>query len=323
MTNDLTTTQSQALANVDPAVAAYLAELDKLNMKRNGVSAPEIGCMSTIKISESTKIPMGNYFKKTKNEAGEFVYEDLGRDLQLVILRKAHQYNYYDSVEQKTVMKTTEFGPGVSESLICTDNDNNIQFEGTAKEFKDWALKNHPKFVQNAQYPSSMFKYRTVLYVANPAETEPGTPKGVYRMYLSTANNDYLWAYEQEISGFPIRYITQFVPEAKDNGSVRYYVHKLSVVEELQALSLVEMIKLKQELDAFLNVLPTNLKVAKSDDPIDAIIQEAESADVSDVVRPTTIPVSQTVPQAAPQTMPAPTKTVDQAVADAEDVFGV
>jgi hypothetical protein len=224
-------------------------------------------------------------------------------------------------------MKTTEFGPGVSDTLVCTDMEDKIQFEGTPKDFKEWALKNHPKFVQGSQYPTSMFKYRTVIYVANPAETEPGTPNGVYRMYLSAANNDHLWAFEQEITGYPIRYVTSFKPEAKDNGGVRFYIHQMHPVEELQALSLVEMLKLKQELDGFLNGLPSNIKAPKADaplaEPVDVteIIAEAEEAD-AEIVRPATIPVSQTVPQAAPQTAPTPTKTVDQAVADAESVFG-
>jgi hypothetical protein len=276
--------------------------------------------MSKLKTSEETGIPMGNYYKKVKGEDGKYVLTDLGRELRLVVLRIAQQYTYYDEVLQKTVMKTTEFGKGVSDSLICTDADNNIQFEGTAKDFKEWALKNHPKFAGNSQYPQHMFKYRTVIYVANPYETKPGSADGVYRMYMSTACNDYLWAYQNEISGFPIRYETQFVPEAKDNGAVRYYVHKMSVVDELSALSLIEMIKLKQELDSYLNGLPAVIKTPKVDEvDLTDVMAEAEEADEGDIVR-------HAVPNEASFTAmnaeAAPIKSADQAIADANAVFG-
>ena len=327
-TTDLVT-QNAELAELSPDVAAYLAELDKLNSNRGAIITPTIGCMRTPKEIEMSGIPMGNYFKKIKKD-DKIEYTDLGKQMNLVILRIANQYTYFDAIDNRLIFKTTEFGPGIANDLMCVDAANNVVFKGTPKEFKEWALKNHPKFDANPQYPTSMFKYATNVYVADPFSTEAGTSNGVYKMSFSTTNNDYLWKYQQSISGFPIRYITSFTPEAQDKGANRWYINKLEAQEELPALQLVEMIKLKQDLDKYIHSFYENLKVAKVDDFEDAEIME-EVVEVKAPILPPVVPPVAPNLVATPEllgkvlaesTAPSLAKTAEEALKAAEDVFG-
>lgn len=59
-------TQNAEVAMISPDVAAYLAEIDKLNVKRSGIMTPTIACMRSVKDSEDYGIPLGNYFSKKK-----------------------------------------------------------------------------------------------------------------------------------------------------------------------------------------------------------------------------------------------------------------
>ena len=70
--------------------------------------------------------------------------------MKLIILRIAQQYSYFDAVANAMVMQTSEFGPGVSDSLVCTDEDRNIVFEGTPKDFQAWALENRSLATESA-----------------------------------------------------------------------------------------------------------------------------------------------------------------------------
>ena len=253
----------------------------------------------------------------------------------MVFLRVANLYTYYDEIENKVIFKTTEYGKGITDQLVCTDSAGNIVFKGSAPEFKAWAIKNHPKYRANASYPMSMFASRTVLYLLNPFEMKPGTAEGVYRMYMGTANNDYLWGFQNKITGNPIRYLTRITPEARDNGTNRSYVHQFEVSEELSAITLIEAIKLKQELDSYVAGLteatatprpvpvdvPVEMPAPKG---LDAIMVQAEQEDAQ-IKRPMTVTATTAgfIPATA-SSVPATgttTRTAAEAIADAEDIF--
>lgn len=271
--------------------------------------------MRSVKDSESSQIPLGNYFSKTKDKDDKIVWKNRGRELKMIILRIANQYSYFDAVDNKMIMQTTEFGKGIADSLICYDSEKVIQFEGTAKEFKEWALKTHPKFGQS-EYPQSMFKYGTVVYVADPFELEAGTSKGVYKMNFSTTNNEKLWAFQNSISNFPIRFITKFTPVAMDKGTNRWYINDLVVEEEVDALHLVQVVHLKIELDKYFEKIPALLKTPKVDDENDI---EEISVEIPDHNVLHTIPTGPTPPT---HEVEISSPDIEDAIAAANEVFG-
>ena len=65
-TTNVVATQNAELVAISPEIAAYLAEIDKLNVKRTGIMTPTIACMRSVKESEDYGIPLGNYFSKKK-----------------------------------------------------------------------------------------------------------------------------------------------------------------------------------------------------------------------------------------------------------------
>lgn len=327
MSNDIVLRQNTELSNISPEIAAYLAQLDQLNIKK-GFDCPTIKIVSSLKANETTKIPVGNYYKEIRGKDWKNTYEDLGRKLSMVFLRVANLYTYYDEIENKVIFKTTEYGKGITDQLVCTDSAGNIVYQGTAIGFKAWAIKNHPKIRANAQYPMSMFASRTVIYLLNPFEMKPGTAEGIYRMYMGTANNDYLWEFQNKITGNPIRYVTGITPEARDNGTNRSYVHKFEIEQELTAVSLVEAIKLKQELDLYLAGLTAETAKPKpiedTDVPAEMPVPQSIQTPYEQVAITTRKDIDEVPLKAGPVNTGVCgiiTRTAAEAIADAEDIF--
>lgn len=250
----------KAVLNLDglPDEVRKAIEQDGQNYTKSKLAlAPTIG----ISTDDDT---LGTFFiNYPEAEGGKKL---LTKELDVVILKERKTYSYYNDKAKKLELFTNEidmFNGFVPENhpVILKNEDGDVVFEGTHKDFQlakkeMWMDKNH-----EGQYPKSLLKQKTLLYVYVPSEQKIAR---LFANFSSTVgvdpNGGYLFDKPEPQSlehlkdlktGIaPYTYMIT-VTNIKGGGSLPWRQLKFNYKADLPAQHVLKMFEMKRELDKY------------------------------------------------------------------------
>lgn len=231
-------------------IQEYLASLDRKATAKpaSGVYFPELRVIASDKLSEDLLQAKGTFVFITKDWDENKKFEVAWPAVEGVVIRTATQYTMFDEVEKKAVYFTNEFNYG--EEVVLKSSEGVIVYRGDQAGLKSWALKNVPDPKSKPDYPKHLLKFKFVWYIIIPSKyTEQNPVDSVYRFYISVSSMENVNAWKQKLKGDPIRYITQFRTEKKDNGGVRFYPVVPTIYGENPMADLMKYVQVKKDLD--------------------------------------------------------------------------
>lgn len=169
---------TKALTTLTPDQQAVLDQARKENDRSFTPRIDEIKLAQ----KDMAGVSAGEFYTQSWDaESKQKVFKNIGKNPQIVILRKAATYSYYSEALKRLVAWTSDInGYSEQDSVILFKNDGKspfIEFRGSYPEFKAYSLKNYTTVNPVEDTIKKLLSFKTVLYVLYENK--------VYRMFAS------------------------------------------------------------------------------------------------------------------------------------------
>lgn len=207
----------------------------------------------------------------------------MGKELDLVIMKEKKTFSYYNDQTKKLELFSNEMDVANGKvpflhPVVIKDNDGNVVFSGTYEQFIEAkkSLWIDPKSIAS-QYPKSLLKQKTLLYVYVPSEKENNG--GIVRLFVNLSssvgvdpNGGYLFSDPEPLSledlrkkktGIaPYTYVVRLT-NVRGEGSIPWRQLKFSYLVDVPTDQIVSMFNIKREVEKYCDIMNQMFGVSK------------------------------------------------------------